>query len=192
MTGYTYIIANQKFFSYLTGGTSLNLLDTAFSTGEVDGTTIVPTSVVVTGECISRLSELQKYTVTNVFSQKYVSNGSYDDDGVDMINSNPSSIIIYYIGGIKYYDIIASGVTMRTTYVFVGQGYSNPDFINVPIYKNPNKENIISNPKIYDDVFIVRQELSAFDKNYRLEYMKSLADLTTYAGGNFFKIECNT
>jgi hypothetical protein len=55
-----------------------------------------------------------------------------------------------------------------------------------------NKENIISNPKIYNDVFIVRQEVSAFDGNYRLEYIRTLVDLTTYAGGNFFNIVNNT
>jgi hypothetical protein len=34
--------------------------------------------------------------------------------------------------------------------------------------------------------------LSAFDQNYRLEYIQSLVDLTTYAGGNFFNIVNNT
>jgi hypothetical protein len=55
-----------------------------------------------------------------------------------------------------------------------------------------NKENIISNPEIYDDVFIIRQEISAFDGNYRLEYIQNLIDLETYAGGNFFNIVNNT
>ena len=55
-----------------------------------------------------------------------------------------------------------------------------------------NKENIISNPEIANDVFIDRQEISAFDQNYRLEYIGSLVDLTTYAGGGFFNIVNNT
>ena len=58
--------------------------------------------------------------------------------------------------------------------------------------KEVNKKNIISNPKINDDVFISRQQLSAFDKNYRLEYINNLSDLETYAGGNFFNIVNNT
>jgi hypothetical protein len=71
-------------------------------------------------------------------------------------------------------------------------GTSSPDFINKPVYKDPNKESIISNPKIYDDVFIIREELSAFDANYRLEYIKNLIDLETYAAGQFFNIVKNT
>jgi len=50
----------------------------------------------------------------------------------------------------------------------------------------------VSNPKINDDVFIVRQELSAFDSNYKLEFIRNLVDLTSYAGGNFFNIVNNT
>jgi len=79
-----------------------------------------------------------------------------------------------------------------TTFEYTPVGTNSPDFINVPYYKNVNKEKIISNPKIFNDVFIVRTEQSAFDKNYRLEYIKTLIDLTTYAGGKFFNIINNT
>ena len=79
-----------------------------------------------------------------------------------------------------------------TTYGFIPQGTSSLDFIEAPIYKDPKKENIISNPKINDDVFIVRQELSVFEQNYRLEYVSNLVELTTYAGGNYFKIINNS
>jgi len=147
---------------------------------------------IVTGTSSSRLSELEKYTITNIFSNKYVINGSYSVDGVDISASNQNESIIYFIGGIRYVDVIVNGVTVKTTFNFYSKGYDSPDFINVPIYKNPNKENIISNPKILNDVFIIRQELSAFDKNYRLEFIKNLVDLTTYAGGNFFNIVNNS
>jgi hypothetical protein len=81
----------------------------------------------------------------------------------------------YYSGTTIYSDII-----LTTT---------NPNFVTGATYiKNPNKEKIISNPKIFDDVFIVRDNLSAFEKNYRLEYIRNMIDLTTYAGGKYFNI----
>jgi hypothetical protein len=153
--------------------------------------------MIVTGSSSSRLTELRKYTITNVFTNQYFNNGSPTNDGVDTFNSIPNQMIVYYLGGIKYIDIVnssgvTSGMTTGTTFSFNGQGYNSANFIDVNYYQNPNKENIISNPKIYDDVFIVRQELSAFDKNYRLEYIRSLVDLTTYAAGSFFNIVNNT
>ena len=147
--------------------------------------------MIVTGASTSRLSELRKYTITTVFADQYVINGNIVDDGVDVYNSSPPEIIAYFISGIRYVDV-TTGDTSGTTFSFIAQGIGSPDFINAPIYKDPKKDNIISNPKIIDDVFIIRQELSAFDKNYKLEYVKNLNDLLTYAGGKFFKIVGNT
>ena len=139
----------------------------------------------------SRLAELRKYTITNVFADQYVGGGNTSVDGVDFSHSTSGISVTYYIAGIKYIDVL-SGSTSGTTYSVAAQGTSSADFINEPYIKNPNKENIISNPKIIDDVFISRQELSAFDKNYRLEYINNLNDLITYAGGGFFNIVNNT
>jgi hypothetical protein len=151
------------------------------------------TSMIVTGASSSRLSELRKYTITNVFADQYFGGGSLTVDGVDYTTSIPNVTVVYYIGGIRYTDYLSGVTSGLTIYRFVPQGTgSTANFINAPYYKNPNKENIVSNPKINDDVFIVRQELSAFDSNYRLEYMKSLNDLETYAGGNFFNIVNNS
>ena len=147
----------------------------------------------ITGTSISRLSELRKYTITNVFLNKYVANGDINNDGVDYGNSIETTRIIYYIGGIKYVDEISGESSGMTYTVYTPLGTGNTlNFINVPYYKDPNKENIISEPKINDDVFIIRQELSAFENNYRLEYVKNLNDLNTYAGGNYFNIVKNT
>ncbi len=186
--GYQHIVINDKFYSYLTGGTTYDDLDFATSTGIVSGTiNNGNASLVVTGSSTSRLSELRKYTITTVFANQYITGGTYVIDGVDVFNSNPPEIITYFIGGIRYVDV-TTGDTSGTTFSFTAQGTNSLDFINLPIYKDPKKDNIISNPKIVDDVFIVRQELSAFDKNYKLEYIKNLNDLLTYAGGKFFNI----
>lgn len=150
-------------------------------------------SYVVTGECTSRLNELKKYKVTTIFTEQYFGNGSINLNGVDYNNSNENNII-YYIDGIKYNDIVIvtnSENSKITKYLLIGVGYDSSNFINVPIYKNSIKDNIISNPKTVDDVFIERQELSVFDKIYRLEHIKSLNDLKTYAGGKYFYIKNN-
>ena len=140
----------------------------------------------------SRLAELRKYTTSTVFANQYVSGGNWTTDGVDYGSSVSGVSVTYYIGGIKYVDQTSTDGTL-TTFNFEGQGISEPNFITGGTYiKNPNKEKIISNPKIFDDVFIIRYDLSAFDKNYRLEYINNLIELTTYAGGRFFNIINNT
>ena len=146
--------------------------------------------MIVSGESNSRLSELRKYVITNDFSKQYISGGTIINDGVDYNNSTSGVTIAYYLGGIKYIDSL-SGKT-GTTFSFTAQGTSSPDFIEAPIYKDNKRENIIGIPKIANDVFIVRQETSVFEKNYALEYVRNLIELTTYAGGNYFKIVNNS
>lgn len=137
----------------------------------------------------SRLNELRKYTTSNIFANQYISGGSFTNDGVDYLTSVSGVSVTYYLGGIKYVDDVANEIT---TFAYMPSGTSSPDFINAPYYKDPKKENIISNPKINDDVFIVRQELSAFENNYRLEHIRNLSELLTYAGGKYFNIVSNT
>lgn len=137
----------------------------------------------------SRVNLLRKSTASTIFSEQYFGNGSFINDGVDYTESISGVSVVYYLGGIKFVDDVPN---LITTYIYTPSGTSSPDFISVPYYKDPKKENIVSNPKITNDVFIIRQELSVFDRNYRLEYIKNLVDLETYAGGNFFKIVKNT
>ena len=195
LSGATTAITKQniiKFEKVITGGTTLagSGLGTGYSTGIITGSTIPYVSVIVTGSSQSRLTELRKYVVSGTTAQKYVTGGNLTIDGVDLAQTTNYKYT-YFLGGIRYIDMLTG--TTGTTFRFTTHGeYNNPNFINLPIYQSPNKENIISNPKIYDDVVILRQELSAFDKNYRLEYIKNLVDLSTYAAGSFFKIVKNT
>ena len=180
----------KKFESFLSGGTTFieSGLQMKHSLGNVTGTTINYVPYIVTGACTNRLSELRKYTITTNFNLQYFGGGTSNIDGVDYSISNSGSTIVYYLGGIKYINGISSGTTTGITFSFTGQSTSSADFINKPTYKNPNKENIISNPKINNDLFIDRQELSAFDKNYKLEFIRNISDLETYAAGGFFTI----
>ena len=95
------------------------------------------------------------------------------------------------MNGIRYVDNINS-TGNTTTYGLTGQGYTSPDFINSYVVKLPIKDNIISNPKINNDVFIDRQQISVFDRNYRLEFIRKLVDLETYAAGKYFNIVKNS
>jgi hypothetical protein len=147
--------------------------------------------MVVTGTTNnSRLSELKKYAIGVSFNQQYVGGGNWTIDGVDYPNSNSEVTMTYYLGGIKFIDDINNNVT-NFSFTTLGTGDTN-NFIDEPYLKNFNKDKIISNPKINDDVFIIRDNLSAFDKNYRLEYVNNLVDLITYAGGKYFNIVNNT
>jgi len=145
----------------------------------------------------SRLIELRTYSVSTILSQRYVLSSNINVDGVNPWLSQYTTFpytIVYYLGGITFTDIVESGLTsISTTFRYTAQGISEPNFITGETYiKNPEKSKIISNPKIFDDVFIIRDNLSAFNKNYRLEYIRNLVDLTTYAGGKYFNIINNS
>jgi len=136
----------------------------------------------------SRLPELRKYTTSTIFANQYVSGGNWGNDGVDYPNSPSIEYVVYYIGGIQYIDeTLIDGV--ETTFTYTPNNTNN--FIDLPYIKNMDKEKIVANPKISDDVFIERTDLSAFNKNYKLEYIRNLVDLTTYAGGKYFNIVNN-
>jgi hypothetical protein len=147
--------------------------------------------MTVTGTSASRLGELLKYTITSNFMQQYIIYDVNLGTGVDYNVSLSNQNVTYYINEIKYHDVIVNGIT-KTSYEFNTLGSLSPDFIHVNYIKKPEKENIISNPKINDDVFITRPEISAFENNYRLEYIKSIQELETYAGGKYFNIVNNT
>lgn len=151
--------------------------------------------MVVTGSSNTRLQELKKYTVGGSITTQYVLSSNVNIDGVNPSLSQYSTFpytIVYYLGGITFTDIIQSDLSSTTTFSFTAQGTTSGDFLDDPYYKHPDKSKIISQPKINDDVFIIREDLSAFDKNYRLEYITNMVDLTTYAGGQFFNIVNNT
>ena len=158
----------------------------------VTGTTLSPLiPYIVTGFSSSRLIELKKYVVTSNILDQYFQSTSPLIDGVNPILSQVPNKFVYYLGGITYDETVdESGST--TTFTFNGEGHQSANFINKPIYKDPNKENIIQNPKIESDVFIDREEISAFDKNYKLEYIENLVDLETFAAGSYFNIINNT
>jgi len=152
--------------------------------------------MIVIGSSSSRLSELRTYSQSTILSQRYKLSSQVNVNGVNPWQSQYTTFpytIVYYLGGITFTDIVESDLTSSsTTFRYDSSGTTSGDFLHEPYYKHPDKSKIISQPKINDDVFIIRDDLSAFDKNYKLEYITNLVELTTYAGGRFFNIVNNT
>ncbi|HPC09476.1 MAG TPA: hypothetical protein PLN85_00180 [archaeon] len=135
----------------------------------------------------SRLNELKKYRLTNIFEEQYFGNGNLNNDGVDFNNSISGVSVVYFINSIKYID----NLTGNTTYFeYIPQTNLN-DYVDKNYYKDLNKKNVINKSKIYNDVFIERQEKSAFVDNHKLQFIDNLLDLLTYASGKYFNIVDN-
>jgi len=147
----------------------------------------------VTGESFSRLNELEKYVVSNDPNVKYFpyTGGT---DGLSGFTINASmTAFTYYVGGILYTDLTVSGSSATTTTFSFNAITNNPlNFDNKRIVKFENKQNMVENPRVGKDVFIVRQQQPVFERNYRLRAVNSLNDTLTYAGGNYFTIFDNT
>src|SRR5690606_29818715 len=112
----------------------------------------------VTGECSSRLYELKKFSTSNDINIAYVTSSTPSQSGVD-VSLSTGNTIVYYISGITYIDDLMEN---KTTFSFQSSGYSSPDFINQPIIKDESKHNIVTQPEVSNDVFIIRQSISVF------------------------------
>lgn len=169
------------FFDTFSGGTITPITGTSFN--------------VITGTSSSRLYEIRKYTTTGSLSDLYFTITGSTNDGLDLANTITgitASTYAYRIGGINYVDQIVGSAT-TTTFTCKSLGLNDPNnFDNTTIIKDESKENIINNPFIESDVFIIRQEIPVFERSIRLRGVSTLNDILVYAGGNYFKIFNNT
>jgi hypothetical protein len=149
----------------------------------------------VTGTSESRLLELKKYAVSGGLDVQFFTSNDQNVDGLDLnltVTGLTESLYVYYLGKIKYFDHVVNGIT-STTFEFISLGLDDPNnFDNLPIIKLESKQNMVENPQVDKDVFIERQRLPVFEKNYRLRAVNSLNDVISYAGGNYFTIYNNT
>lgn len=162
----------------------------------VTGTTIThPSTFTVTGESKSRIEELRKYTVTQNLSNRYFITNNPNGNGLDLTRSNIGDVtgdtLIYYVSGITYREVRTTGTT-ATTFSFVSEGLNSQNFINKPIIKDESIQEIIAKPKVSENIFIDRQQVSVFENNYRLRNVRNITELQLYAGGNFYNIINNT
>lgn len=167
------------------------LFDYIESSG-VTGTTGYTT---VTGVSSSRLDELRKYSTTGDLSKQFFTSTSSVSDGLNTGLTSTgltASTYVYYIGGITYTDTIIDDV-ITTTFTFQSLGHWNrSNFDNGTIIKDFTKNNVVAVPEVKDDVFIIRQETSIFENQYRLKAITNISDLTYYGGGSHFNIVNNT
>lgn len=153
--------------------------------------------ITVIGTSNSRLSELRKYTVSGGLATLYITSNVLTTDGLDLAYSYTGTTATsyqYYLGGITYVDKKISPATgFTTTFSFQSLGIDDPNnFDHYRYIKDENKQNLVEKPQVGSDVFIVRQEQSGFERNYRLRAVNSLNNVLTYAGGNYFTIYNNT
>jgi len=211
---YTYFIGGAKYITQIVGSVTattfstntlesfnikLGLTSRAKDWGWFDSITGVTTgstagaTYLVTGTSSSRLSELRKYTVSGTVSQLYFTSTGATTDGVNVALSTGTTFV-YYLGGLTYKDeVVGTGTT--TIFTYISSGTTDPNnFITGGTFliKLESKQNVIDNPFINSDVFIVRQEIPVFEQSVRLRGVNSLNDVLIYGGGNYFTIYENT
>jgi len=159
------------------------------------GSSVTLSAYTITATSKSRLVELRKFSRSSDLAIKYKTSLTPSSDGLNLflsVTGGTDISYVYYIGGITYTDSYkttgATTGTTATTYSFISSGTSSPVFDNKPIVKNDDIFDIIEEPNIDNGVFIIRQELSVFENNYRLKSINELSHLTFYGGGKYFNI----
>lgn len=150
----------------------------------------------VTGTCKTRLSELRKYSINGLLSNKYITSNTINTNGLDITLTTTGiteSTYIYYIDGIKYTDNEKNGTIESTKFEFSSLGNGNTiNFENSIYIKDESiNDDILDEPEFINDVNIERQSLSVFDNIYRLDDVNNLSEMELYGGGNKFKIKKN-
>ena len=139
----------------------------------------------------SRLNELRKVKQTTVFSEKYVGGGNFSNNGVDYGVSTPENVV-YYIDNIKYNDVLDTETNTTTTLLSFNSINSIDNISSGNIYKKHVIDGEYTQPKITNDVFIFREQLSGYKDNFFLNGILNMEELTTFAGGGYFSIKNNT
>jgi hypothetical protein len=163
------------------------------------GASLTYSAYTITATSRSRLVELRKFTRSTDLGTRYKTSLSPSSNGLDLFRSVTTGTdisYVYYIDGITYTDSYkttgeTSGTT-ATTYSFISSGTSSPAFDNKPIIKDDSIFEIIEEPTVGSNVFIIRQEIPVFENNYRLKSINELSHLTFYGGGRYFNIIENT
>lgn len=140
--------------------------------------------MIVTGITTSRLEELRKYKVSDIFEEKYHMGGTPINNGV-VSGSIDSGTVIYYVNGIKYIDEYENN-EINTRFEHTPIEMDVEEGGNVLKLNHYGRS--VDVPKIDKDVFIDRDERSGFKDNHIISDMKSLVDIETFAGGNYFNI----
>ena len=167
-----------------------------FNVDDVDNPiTLTGNNITITGTSNSRLSELEKYVVSDEITEKYWLSTNSNINGVNNILSSGNTFI-YYINGITYIDSIVNNIPITTTSTPTHNFDMdiNNDYINIQnklVFKYPQFENVVSKPMVDQDINIERPNFNALEKNYRLGDINNISDLINYVAGSYFNIVDN-
>ena len=143
---------------------------------------------MVTGITTSRLEELRKYKVSEVFEENYHHYNPITQTGL-LSGDVDAGEIVYYINNIKYVDIYENGEYLHTYFE------CNPAPIIENLGGNSYKDSffleVVQKPKIKKDIFINRYEKSVFKENNLISELRSVLEIETFIGGNYFNIYKN-
>lgn len=167
-----------------------------FNVDDVDSPiALTGNNITITGTSNSRLSELEKYVVSDEITEKYWLSTNSNINGVNNILSSGNTFI-YYINGITYIDSIVNNIPITTTSTPTHNFDMdiNNDYINIQnklVFKYPQFENVVSKPMVDQDINIERPNFNALEKNYRLGDINNISDLINYVAGSYFNIVDN-
>lgn len=167
-----------------------------FNAADVDNPiALTGNNITITGTSNSRLSELEKYVISDEITEKYWLSTNSNINGVNNILSSGNTFI-YYINGITYTDSIINNTPITTTSTPTHNFDKDIDdeYINVQnklVFKYPQFENVVSKPMVDQDINIERPNFNALEKNYRLGDINNISDLINYVAGSYFNIVDN-
>ncbi len=135
---------------------------------------------IVTGDCESRLSEVETYD--QQFPYKLGINGV-----TDIVHNFDGTIfsVSYTIDGINYITELSD---LYTVYSYAARGIDSINGVNFSLIKSDKTLGLNRKPEVLSLINIERQEISVFESHYRIQNIKNMGDLLTYAGGNYFNI----
>jgi hypothetical protein len=143
---------------------------------------------MVTGITTTRIEEIKKYKISEIFEENYFEYNSATKTGLISADMSAGEIV-YYINNIKYVDIYEDGEYVHTYFECIP--YNIIEKTGGNLLKNNNHLETAEPPKIKKDIFINRNEKSVFKENNLLCELKSILEIETFVGGNYFNIHKN-
>ncbi len=143
---------------------------------------------MVTGITTTRIEEIKKYKIGEIFEENYHQYNPLTKTG--LIDADfESGRVVYFINNIKYIDLYDNGEYLHTYFECIP--YNIIERTGVNLIKNKHHLEMVEPPKIKKDIFINRHEKSILKENNLLCELKSILEIETFVGGNYFNIYKN-
>ena len=142
----------------------------------------------VTGVTTSRIEEIRKYKVSEIFEENFFQFDASTNTGLFDVNWEIGEIV-YFINNIKYVDYYDNGKYVSTYFELTPNQISERTGGN--LIKNENHLETVQKIKIKKDIFINRNEKSVLRDNNMLTDLNSIVEIETFVGGNYFNVYKN-